>query len=150
MATKRQSGLQQVYPRHSDDDNSTGQTIPSLGSSSSWNHRVNTAVGSQSPTERVSPPNLPTTTDDWTIVEVGSTTNSNVPSTVPHTLASEQLHVFQAYACDTLPDAEDNRERKEDEFLCIDAVPSDPFEWSGVVSDGSVHSKGEITTLSPV
>ena len=145
MATKRQSGLQQVLPRHGDDDNLTGQTIPSLGSSSSCNH--NTAVGSQSPTERVSPPNLPTTTDDWTIIEVGSSMDFNVPPTVPHTLASEQLHVSQGYACDVPPDTEDNRERKADEFLCI---ASDPFEWSRVVSDGSAHSKGETTTLSPV
>lgn len=148
--TKRQSGLQQVHPQHGDDDNTAGQIISSLGSCSSWSHKVNTTVDSQSPTERLSPPNLPITTDDWTIIDAASNMDFNVSSTVPLTLASEQLRVSQAHVYNVPPETEENRERQRDGFLCIDGVAPDSFEWSGVVSDGSVHSKGEIATLSPV
>jgi len=152
LATKRQSGLQQVHPGHGD-GSTTDHIIPPLGSSSSWNHRVNTiaaTVGSRSPSERLSPPNLPVTTDDWTIIEAGSNRDFNIPPIVPHTLASDQLQVSQAHACGVLPEIEDNRKGQRDELLCIDGVPSSPLEWSGVVSDSAAHSKGEVANLSPV
>jgi hypothetical protein len=137
LATKRQTGLQQVHPPHGDDDNA------SLCPSSFWDHRATAAatLGSQSPSARLSPSNLPITTDDWAIVDAGSNTD------LSQTLASEHL---QSRACDVQPEAEDNQ-KGMDELICIDGVPPDSLEWSGVVvSDNAAHSKGEITTLSPV
>ena len=142
LATKRQSGLQQVHPPHGDDDNT------SLCPSSLWYHRVDTiaaTLGSQSPSARLSPSNIPS---DWTVVESGSNTDFNVPPNLSHTLAPEHL---QSDACDVQPETEDNRKGQRDELICVDGVPPDSLEWSGVVvSDNAAHSKGEITTSSPV
>ncbi|KAI0001641.1 hypothetical protein BJV77DRAFT_969003 [Russula vinacea] len=135
LTTKRQSGLQHVHPRLGDHNNTTGQIIPSMDSSSSWNHRVDTitaAVGSQSPSER------------WTIIDTCSNTDFNVPPTVPHTSASVQMQVSQAHACDVPPETEVNREGQMVQLLCIDGVHSNTLEWA------VAHSKGEVTTLSPV
>jgi hypothetical protein len=154
LTTKRQSGLQHVHPRLGDHDNTTGQIIPSMDSSSSWNHRVDTitaAVGSQSPSECLSPPNLPITTDDWTIIDTCSNTDFNVPPTVYHTSASVQMQVSQAHVCNVPPKTEVNREGQMDELLCTDGVHSNTLEWSVVVSDRVRLSKGvEVTTLTPV
>lgn len=145
LATKRQSGLHQVHLPHGDDDNT------SLCPSSFWNHRAGTVaatLGSQSPSARLSPSNIPIATDDWTIVDTGSNTDFNMPPNLSHTLASENL---QSRACDVQPVTEDNRKGQTDELICIDGVPPDSLEWSGVVvSDNVAHSKGEITTSSPV
>jgi hypothetical protein len=145
LATKRQSGLQQVHPPHGEDDNTP------LYPSSFWDHRVDTVaatLGSQSPSARLSPSNIPITTDDWTVVDSGSNTDFNVPPNPSHTLASEHL---QSDACDVQPEAEDNRKGQRDELICIDGVPPDSLEWSGVVvSDNVARSKGEIRTSSPV
>lgn len=141
LASKRQSSLQQVHPPHGDNDNT------SLYPSSFWNHRVNTVpatLGSQSPSARLSPSNIPISTDDWTIVDAGSNTDFNVLPGLSHKLASE------SHACDVQPEAEDNRKGQMDELICIDGVPPDSLEWPGVVSDNGAHSKGEITTSSPV
>lgn len=135
--TKRQSGLQQVHPPHGDDDNT------SLYPSSFWNNRTNIALGEQSPSARLSPSNIPITTEDWTIVDAGSNTDFNVPPSLPHTLASEHL---QSHTCDVQTEAEGGRKGQRD-----DGVPPDPLEWSRVVvSDNAAHSKGEITTSPPV
>ncbi len=149
LSTKRQTRLQQFHPPHGDNDNTTDRVISSLGPASSWDHRVNTiaaTLGSQSPPGRLSSPNLPITTNDWTIVDAGSNPDFNVSPNVPHPLASEHS---QSHVCDP-PETEDNRERQTDELLCIDGVPSDSLEWSGVVSDNVAHSNGEVATLSPV
>jgi hypothetical protein len=145
LATKRQSGLQHIHPPHGDDNNTF------LCPSSFWNHRVDTitaTLGSRSPSARLSPPNTPITTDDWTVVDAGSNTDFNVPQIFSHTLAAENL---QSYTCGVPPETDDNRKGQRDELICIDAVPPDSLDWSGVaVSDDAVHSKGEITTSSPV
>jgi hypothetical protein len=139
LGTKRQSGLQQVHPPHGDDDNT------SLYPSSFWNHKtdfVEATPGEQSPSARLSPSNIPITTDDWTIVDTGSNSDFSVPPNLSHTLAPEQL---QSHTRDLQP-AKDNRKGQRD-----DGVPSDSLEWSRVVmSDNAAHSKGEITTSSPV
>jgi hypothetical protein len=143
LATKRQSGLQQVHPPHCDGDNT------SLYPSSFWNHRVDivaATLGSQSPSARLSPSNIHITTDDWTVVDAGSNTDFNVSPNLSHPLASEHL---QSHACDVQPETEDNRKGQRDELLCIDRVPPDSLEWSGVVSDNATRSKSEITTSSP-
>ncbi|KAF8506718.1 hypothetical protein F5888DRAFT_1644744 [Russula emetica] len=145
LATKRQSGLQHAHQPHGDDDNAS--PCPS----SFWNHRVNTVATtlcSQSPSARRSPSNIPITTDDWTIVDAGSNTDFSVPPNISHTLASEHL---QSDACNVQPETEDNRKGQRDELIYIDGVSPDALEWSGVaVSDNAAHSKGEITTSSPV
>jgi len=149
LATKRQSSLHQVHPPNGDNGNTTGRII-SLGPSSSWNHRVNTiaaTLDSQSPPERLSSPNLPIITDDWTIVDARSNPDFSAPPNVPHTLASEHL---QSHACDVPPETKENRENQKDELLCIDGVPSDSLEWSGVVSNNAAHSKSGVATISPV
>jgi hypothetical protein len=141
--TKRQSGLQQVHPPHGEDDNT------SLYPSSFWNHRVDiveATLGSQSPSARLSPSNIPITADDWTVVDAGS--DLHVPPNLSRTLASGH---FQSHASDVPPETEDNRKGQRDEFICIDGVPPDSLEWSGIaMSDNPAHSKGEITASSPV
>jgi hypothetical protein len=141
LPTKRQSGLQQVHPPHGDDDNT------SLYPSSFWNLRVDivaATLDSQSPSARLS---IPITTDDWTVVDAGSNTDFNMPPHLSHSLASEHL---QSHACDAQPETENNRTGQRDELLCIDGVPPDSLEWSGVVvSDNAARSKSEITTSSP-
>ena len=143
LATKRQSSLQRVHQTHGDDDNT------SLCPSSFWNHRVNAAtLGSQSPSARLSPSNIPIAPDDWTTVDAGGNTDFNVPPNLSHTLASEHL---QSHACDVQPETEDNRKGQRDELICIDGVPPDSLEWPGVVvSDNAAHPKGETTTSPPV
>lgn len=140
LGTKRQSALQQVHPPHGDDNNT------SLHPSSFWNHRVDfvkATLGSQSPSARLSPSNIPIPTDDWTVVDVGSNTDFNVPPK-----ASENL---QSHACDVPPELEDNPKGQRDKLNFIDGVPPDSLEWSGVVvSDNTAHSKGETATSSPV
>ena len=140
LGPKRQSGLQQVHTPHGDDDNA------SLYPSSFWSHRtgiVEATFGEQSPSSRLSPSNIPITTDDWTIVDAGSNTDLNVPPNHSHKLASENS---QCLTCDVQPETEDNRKGQRD-----DGVLSDSLEWSRVVvSDNAAHPKGEITTSSPV
>lgn len=140
LGTKRQSGLQQVHPPHGDDDNT------SLYPPSFWSYRTNfveATLGEQSPSSRLSPSNIPTTTDDWTIVDAGSNTDFNVLPNLSHTWASDNL---QCHTRDVQPETEDNRMGQKD-----DGVPPDSLEWSRVVvSDNAAHSKGEITTSSPV
>ena len=141
---KRQPGLQQVHSLRGDDNTS-------LYPSSFWNHRVDiveAARGSQSPPARPSPSNTPITTDDWTIVDAGSNTDFNAPPpNLSHTLASEHL---QSHTCDAQSETKVNQKEQRGELVCID-VPPDSLHWSGVVeSDNAVHSKGEITTSSPV
>lgn len=145
LAVKRQSGLQQVHPPHGDGDNTF------LCPSSFWNRRVDTvsaSLGSQSPSARLSPSNNPITTDDWTVVDAGSSTDFNMPPNLSHTLVPEHL---QSHACDVSPETEDNRKGQRDDLICVDGVLPDSLEWSGVVmSDSTARSKGEITTSSPV
>lgn len=138
LGTKRQSGLQQVHPPHGDDDNTS--LYPSL-----WNHRADfeATPGELSPSARLSPQNIPITTDDWTIVDAGSNSDFNVPQNLSHTAASGH---FQSHTRDHLSETEDNRKGQRK-----DGVPPDSLEWSQVVvSDNAAHSKGEITTSSPV
>jgi hypothetical protein len=140
LGTKRQSGLQQVHPPHGDDDNT------SLYPSPFWNHGTNlveATLGERPPSARLSPSNIPITTDDWTIVDAGSNSDFHVPPNISQTLTSEH---FQSHTCDRQPDTEDNRKGQRD-----DGVPPDSLEWSRVVvSDKAAHSKGEITASSPV
>jgi hypothetical protein len=134
LGTKRQC-LQQVHPPHGDGDNM------SLYPSSFRSHRTGFVEAERSPSARLSPSNIPVTTDDWMIVDAGSNTDLSVPPDLSHTLASEHL---QSHTRNVQPETEDNCKGRRDD------VPDSP-EWSRVVvSDSAAHPKGEITTSSPV
>jgi hypothetical protein len=155
---KRHSGLQQNQSRRSHSSTMTSQMVTSLSSPGSWDDEVNTAaatVGSQSSLGRLSAPNdadPPITTDDWTAVEPGSSTNFQAAlSTVPDTATSEQLQVTPADLRDVPPEAKDKQLKRSDEVLHVDGVPSSQLsnpQWSELVSDNTAQSKGEVT-LSP-
>jgi hypothetical protein len=160
LVFKRPSGLQQVFPRHCDENNVTSQIIPPLGSPSSWKHKLRTAtvtVGSPSSSEHPSPQNdgdLPVTTDDWTVVDSANHADFHVPPTFPDTMNPKELQVSHDSPCGAPPETKDDRERGCNEAICIDGVPSslssNRLGLSEFDSNNAAHPKGQVAALSPV
>lgn len=157
LATNRPSFSQQVQ-LHGDDDNVTSNVVPSLGSSSSWNHNARTVavtVDSPSSSEHLSPPNdgdRPITTDDWTVVDAGNNTDFHASQTFSNTATSEQLQVSRDHPYEVPSETKDIPQKGGDEVLCTDGVSS-PLSSnrlcrSEVVSDGATHPKGQVAALS--
>ena len=148
---KRKSGSQHIQSSFPDNVDAASQVGTSKNLLSS---NVDAIVDSRSSSERLSSlADLTTTTDGWTVVESASKTDlPDAPLTVPDVAISGRPLPTGAYLSDVLLKPKDTTPDHGDVSFVDSAAlsqPSNPYEWSEVVSDSPAHSKSEILASSP-
>ncbi|KAH9178738.1 hypothetical protein EDB89DRAFT_1928239 [Lactarius sanguifluus] len=95
----------------------------------------------------------PTTTDCWTVVESGSTTDfRDVPLIVPDVAMSERPPPTGGYLSNIPPQTKGATPEQGDVVFGASAAlsqASNPLEWSEVVSNSLAHSQSETLASSP-
>ncbi|KAI0275047.1 hypothetical protein BC834DRAFT_27703 [Gloeopeniophorella convolvens] len=145
----RRPGQQQFRMRRGEASNVTSHAGPPASPLTSWDVEINTTAataGSRPSSERRSIPSEldpHSVTDDWTVVEAGSTLDLQNTPAAPEITTSNQSPQARA------PDGVASPELEGSPAVEPTFDSSDRLEWSEIVSENQAYPQDHVMTASP-